>query len=584
FTLDSRFGLDRGFDLYEDSFADASSPTPFLVPERRGTETVALARRWLQAHADSPRFCWVHLYEPHFPYDPPEPFKSQFHRDPYHGAVAAADAALEPLLAPIFAEGGAGRTLVVLTADHGEALGEHGESTHGIFAYEATLRVPLILYEPRLLEPRVVTESVRHVDLLPTILDALALPSPEGLPGRSLLPLAAGALAVEATTSYFEALSASLERGWAPLYGVVRGNAKYIDLPIPELYDLRSDPQETHNLATEQPQLRDQMRGFLAPLRAERRETTPGLEAADTRTRLESLGYTSVAAALPKGIPTDRDDPKRLIGLDAVLQDVVGLYLAGDLRGALEKCQELVRLRPGMSLSLLHLAHLLRESGDLAGAVGALRQAVAQNPKDPTAVSLLGAYLTQAGKAGEAVELLGPYALRPDRDVDVQVAYGLALARVGRRDEALAALEKARELAPSNAMVVVDLGTVNLMTGDARRAREAFEEALAMNPGVARAQSSLAMIAADDGRVEEAFDRWRKAVAIDPREWKTLIPFSMGLWQRGRRKEARAYLDFFVASAPGTLYARDIESVRSWLGEGRSSHPAPSISPGRESP
>ena len=147
-----------------------------------------------RAQAGRPFLCWVHVFEPHYPYEPPEPFASRFRESPYHGEVAATDAILGPLLEPILAAGQAGRTLVVLTADHGESLGEHGEATHGIFAYEATLRVPLVLYQPRLFRPRVVPDPVRHVDLLPTILDALALPVPDGLPGVSLLPLAVGGL------------------------------------------------------------------------------------------------------------------------------------------------------------------------------------------------------------------------------------------------------------------------------------------------------------------------------------------------------------------------------------------------------
>src|SRR5687768_13232376 len=139
FPLDSRFGLDRGFDVYEDSFVDASPRPTFLEQERPGTETVALAARWLDSQGVRPYFCWVHLYEPHAPYRPPEPFASLFRTAPYQGEVAASDEALGPLLEPLLARGREGRTLVVLTADHGEALGDHGEQTHGIFAYEATL-------------------------------------------------------------------------------------------------------------------------------------------------------------------------------------------------------------------------------------------------------------------------------------------------------------------------------------------------------------------------------------------------------------------------------------------------------------
>src|SRR6185369_10927811 len=189
FTLDSRFGLDRGFDVYDDQLAGPAGP--LALPERHGTDTVAAAQRWLAQGDGRPTFCWIHLYDPHAPYRPREPFASRFAATPYVGEVAAADAALEPVLRPLL-EAAAPHTLVVLTADHGESLGEHGERTHGLFAYEATLRVPLIVYQPALFRPRVVQAPVRHVDLVPTILDALAMPVPEDLDGRTLLPVAAG--------------------------------------------------------------------------------------------------------------------------------------------------------------------------------------------------------------------------------------------------------------------------------------------------------------------------------------------------------------------------------------------------------
>ena len=147
FPLETRFGLQRGFDEYDDHLSSAARPA-FLEQERSGTETVARARAWLEREPGKPTFCWVHLYEPHFPYTPPEPFASNFRDNPYAGDVAAADAAVGQLIEPLLQAGAAGRTLVVFTADHGESLDEHGEATHGIFAYESTLRVPLIVYAP----------------------------------------------------------------------------------------------------------------------------------------------------------------------------------------------------------------------------------------------------------------------------------------------------------------------------------------------------------------------------------------------------------------------------------------------------
>ena len=566
FPLDSRFGLGRGFEVYDDRFVGTGARPAFLEADRRGTETVGLATRWLASVRGQRSFCWVHLYEPHFPYRPPEPFASRFRGDPYLGEVAAADAALGPLVEPILAAGAGGRTLVLLTADHGESLGDHGEATHGIFAYEATLRVPLILYQPRLLAPRVVATPVRHVDLLPTVLDALSLPIPEGLAGRSLMPVATGrGGAAPAPDSYFEALSGQLDRGWAPLRGVLRGGMKYVDLPIPELYDLRRDPGESTNLFRARPRQAEQMRRVLVSLTAADQETARGAESAETRDRLRSLGYAGAGSSPPRPRYGEPDDPKRLIALDRMLQEVFGLYVSGDLAGAILRCRELVRHRPGMALSHLYLAQLERESGDLRSAGEALRRALALDPGDAVIASQLGAVLTQAGRAAEAAALLEPFARRAEPDVDVLVTRGLALAKMGRSQEALAGLDRAREQAPSNAMVLVDAGTVHLIAGEPDKARQAFEAALAIDPDVARAHSSLAFLAAESGRPREALERFQKAVALDPREHERLLALGLLLWQRGRAAEARPYLDLFVASAPPARYAPAIDRVRGLL-------------------
>jgi arylsulfatase A-like enzyme/Flp pilus assembly protein TadD len=564
FPLGARFGLARGFEIYDDRFVDARSRPAFLLQERRGVETVALARRWLEAQGSQPWFCWVHVFEPHFPYEPPEPLAARFRDAPYQGEVAATDAALAPLLEPLLAAGERGNTLVVLTADHGESLGEHGEATHGIFAYEATLRVPLVLYQPRLFRPRVVSQPARHVDLLPTILDALAVPAPADLPGRSLLALAAGGSG-EPVTSYFEALSGQLNRGWAPLHGVIRERTKYIDLPIPELFDLQSDPREARNLASAQPRQLARGRALLAPLRATDVGRAPSPESAETRERLASLGYVTAATSPAARVYGPDDDPKRLIALDAALRDVVGLYLAGDLPAALARCRELVRLRPGMPSALLHLAQLERESGHLDAAVLALEQALAVNPEDTTVLALLGSYLIQAGRAREAVALLEPAARREPADAEVLRARGLGLAKLGRTEEALATFERARAADPASAAVLVDLGTAHLMARDEARARAAFEAALALNPDTARAHASLGAMAAENGQGEQALEHWRRAVALDARECDKPLALGLLLAQRGRAAEARTYLEFFVDSAPPALYGREIERVRRWL-------------------
>jgi arylsulfatase A-like enzyme/Tfp pilus assembly protein PilF len=562
FPLAARFGLNRGFDEYDDRFAGAARPA-FLIQERSGRDTVARALAWLATQADDRWFCWVHIYEPHFPYAPPEPLASRFAGDAYHGEVAAADAALGPLVQPILDAGANGRTLVVLTADHGEALGDHGEATHGVFAYEATLRVPLVIYQPRLFAAMTVAAPVQHVDLLPTILDALALPVPPGLPGQSLVPLLereGGGFATDRAT-YFEALSASFNRGWAPLAGVLRGGAKYIDLPIPELYDLTADPAEERNLAFEQSTRIDTLRAALDGFRTASL-AAPQPESAETRERLRSLGYLAVGRS-PSAHLTEADDPKRLIPLDAFLQDIVTRYLDGDLDGAVGRCQELIQRRPEMPVSYMYLAHIERERGRLAAAVDALRRAVALAPDNAEMAALYGAYLTQAGRPAEASAMLEQYEQRHGAgDVEVLTSHALAQATAGRTVDAIATLQRAREVDPSNAMLAVNAGTVRLMAGDREAARREFDAALRANPDTPRAHSSLGILDLEDQRFAEAASHWRAATAIDTREFQTILAAAFTLHRAGKTAEARAALEFFVANAPPSRYAADIERAR----------------------
>jgi len=562
FPLDSRFGLARGFDDYDDRFADAARPA-FLVQERSGPDTVASARRWIDSRPEGSWFCWVHLYEPHYPYSPPAALATRF-GDAYHGDVSAADAALQPLLAPILSTGREGRTLVVLTSDHGESLGEHGEATHGVFAYEAALKVPLILYQPARVRPAVIDRPARHIDLLPTILDIVGLASPSGLAGNSLLPAMTGGRETAAAPTYFEALSASLTRRWAPLDGIVVDSMKYIELPIPELYDLKADPNERDNLATSEPVRVEALRVRLQQLRGPRGNAAAGAESTETRERLRSLGYASGASS---GAPrfTEADDPKRLIGFDTRLQEIVGQYLAGDLQDALARCRALVREQPDMPLALFHLAHLERENGNLEGAIDALRKAVALVPDNVETVTGLGAYLTQANRAEEAIDLLDPLARREQADVEVLTTRAIALAKRRRFDEALASLSRARHEDPSNGRLLLETGTIQLMAGQRERAREAWNAALALNPNLARAHTSLGVLSLEERRPANAVEHWTAATSLDPREQRTILGVGLSLATAGRTAEARTALEFFVDHAPPSMFAGEIARARTVL-------------------
>jgi arylsulfatase A-like enzyme/Flp pilus assembly protein TadD len=563
FPLDSRFGLARGFDEYDDRFVDATARPAMLEQERRGTETVAAAMRWIQAQdQSSPWFCWVHVYEPHYPYAPPAPYDARFASDPYAGEVAAVDDLLRPLLQPVLDAGDSTRTLVVLTSDHGEALGDHGEATHGIFAYESTLEVPLIVYYPPMLKARTISSPAGHVDIAPAILGTLGIQRFSGMRGRNLIDESASVDA-QSNVTYFEALSGSLNRGWAPLTGVVADGMKYIDLPVAELYDLRSDPQERNNLAGARSKEVADLRARLAAFAGGDIKRTG--EDADTRRRLQSLGYVASTAGTGPRAYTPDDDPKHLIRHEAALQHVVDLYMNGKIAEALAAARSLTDEQPRMRIALMQLAHLEREAGNAAAAIAALQRALKLNPSDPEVAALLGAYLTGAGRHADAIALLRPYADGAAADSQVLVTLALALARDKQTNEALALVERARAADPSNAMLFVDKGTIQLLAGNQSDARKAFEAALALNPDVARAHRSLAVMAMEEVRPDVALTHWRAAARIDPAEFGTLLNVTVGLIRAGRAAEALPYMQFFADNAPPSRYAEDIARARSWL-------------------
>jgi arylsulfatase A-like enzyme/Tfp pilus assembly protein PilF len=553
FPLDSRFGLNRGFDVYDDRFGESAGVALRPDPSRPGAETVAAAQRWLAAQGEGSYFCWVHLYEPHWPYTPPEPFASRFKQNPYQGEVAAADAALGPILQPILEQGSSARTLIVLTSDHGEALGDHGEDTHGILAYEATLRVPLVLYAPRLLSPRVVPDPVRHVDLLPTILDAgldAGLGAPAWADGKSLLALASSRH-VPMEASYFEALTGTATRGWAPLYGVVQGRQKYIDLPIPELYDLDSDPGERENLVASRPEDVSRMRSLLMAVRG----SDPGLErvaeSEESREQLKALGYVSNAAPI-KARYTEDDDPKRLMHLSSAISDVINRYNTGDLRGALARCREVVAARPTMALGFHYLAFLEWELGDKGAALEASRKSLALNPGNTEVAARLAVFLAQSGRAAEGVALLEPFARRPEPDADVLMALALAYAGLGRMDDAIATFDRLLAFNPTNATALLSKGRACLQAGRKAEAREALAAALRRDPALGMAHVSLGFLESEDGHVENALAEWRKALEVDSHAYEALFNLGATLLRLGRAAEARPFIERYLREAPPT--------------------------------
>jgi arylsulfatase A-like enzyme/Flp pilus assembly protein TadD len=548
YPLDSEFGLDRGFQVYDDRTTRGSDDEQFELAERRGDEVVGPALKWWEANQGKPRFLWVHLYDPHAPYAPPEPFASRYAKEPYLGEVAATDSFLAPLLE-------AEDTLVVVTADHGESLGEHGELTHGLFAYEATLKVPLVLSGPGV-QPGKDARPARHVDIFPTVLQAAGVQAPKGSrPGRSLL-----APPKSDETSYFEALSTNLNRGWAPLRGVLRQGQKLIALPLPELYDLPKDPGEKQNRINDD---RPTARALIAELPEESVwPPRPGALPAADEQRLRSLGYISSSAPARSSYGPE-DDPKNLVQLDRKILRIIELYGSKRIAESVGLAREVVKERPSMPLGRSLLAQALLESGQTGEALEVMRKARAEKVTTETLLRQLGLTLAEQGRTEEALEVLRPMA--GSGDSRSRNALALALSESGRQKEAYEVLQKVLADDPGNAKALEQMGLIELRLGHWTQARDLARKAVDLKPGLPLAWNNLGVALYQLGQPGEALDAWQRAVDLKPDLWDALWNLGVKAAQHGRPQQARAALERFVAGAPGERYAGDVRKARGML-------------------
>ena len=447
-VLSRRFGLDRGFGEYDDRMVRTQKLVHWDA--RSGSDTVTKALAWFAMQGEVPAFAWVHLFEPHRPYSPPEPFASQHAGDPYQGEVAAADAAVGQLLEGVRALGRARNLLVVVVADHGEGLGDHGEPTHALFLYETTMRVPLVIWGPDfgVAPGKVVEAAVSIADLAPTLIEfASAKPLP-AVDSLSLAAIARGAAEAPADRSVFaEAHTPSIAYGWSGLRALVRGDLKLIEAPRTRLFDLGDDPGEQTDLAASRPDEVRAGKGALDDLlrRALAIAPEPGAASGTVsdadREALRGLGY---AASFTEGdsrtlVDATRVDPhdrvefletfdravvltqkgqaKESAALLAELADIEpanravqfelgqALILAGDVGRARELFERFVVSFPESSLGWFRLGQLLDHAGDAVGAERAWRRAAEVDPQQVDALKALAALLAEQGRVGEAIEI-----------------------------------------------------------------------------------------------------------------------------------------------------------------------------------
>jgi arylsulfatase A-like enzyme/Flp pilus assembly protein TadD len=542
FPLDRRFGLDVGFEVYDDEYPTAT-PSTFTPPERAGDETVARALEWWRAHDGERRFLWVHVFTPHYPYEPRPPFALEYAGQEYYGEAAQTDAELAPLIDAVLGDKDA-PSLVVYTSDHGEALGDHGEQTHGLFAYEATLEIPLVIASAGQVPRGTDDSGARHVDILPTVLDLLGMPVPSDIDGRALF---ADVPDGHDAGCYFESLSTNLNRGWAPLRGRIEGRTKAIQLPLPELYDLAADPVEIRNLADDRVANLDDILSRLPegddPL-AERSELNEAMVE-----RLRSLGYVSGA---PSAAPAEygvESDPKILVDFDRQLGEALSALYEGNAEEAVQLLSGLIASQPRMRLAYAELAHVLSSVGELDGAIDVLQRAVAVGVADESMHRKLARALAARGRDSEAWEILQVHS--ESRDPETHATLGWLAARARRVQQAETFLRRALQLDPSFPDARADLGFLLLGTGRFEEAASHLDAVVQQEPERARVWHGLGVARYQRDDLRGAVEAWTRLLEVEPRMIDAHYNLANALERLGDRDGAVRELRAYAAEAEG---------------------------------
>ncbi|MCX6539204.1 MAG: sulfatase-like hydrolase/transferase [Acidobacteria bacterium] len=486
YVLDGKWGLNQGFTTYVDDF-ELPENSGFGIGDvkRPGNDVVDRALPMLEKMKHSRFFAWIHFYDPHSPYESPEPFKSRYERRPYAGAIAFTDSQVARLIAFLESNQLLDRTIVAVLGDHGEGLNQHGEGTHGFFIYESTTRVPFIIRAPfEKTRGRRIADPVRTVDLVPTVLDLLGLPAARDIAGVSLAPLLAGTRKTLDLEGYAEALYPLHHFGWSEIRAWRAGQYKVIDAPRPELFDLDKDPEETHNLYAERRAVAD---GMLARLRAHEHDAAgPAAQSMpdvdpEARARLAALGYVGSFVATVSGPKSDRADPKDKI--------------------------ELFNL-------MIQSREIAKDKASSERVIAMLNKVIAEDPKVIDAWFNLGNVHYKLGRFEEAIRYFSKtLELKPDYDLAV-VNMANAYRRLGKDDAALAGYERYLSIDPKNAHVRYQLGEIYLDRGDVPRAEKNFRQALEIDKRVAAARNALGAIAFTRGDLATAERETRAALAL----------------------------------------------------------------------
>jgi arylsulfatase A-like enzyme/Flp pilus assembly protein TadD len=551
FVLDSMWGLARGFDHYDDWFeAQDYTQVKRQSVERSADKTVDRTLAWLRSRPPGPFFLWVHLYDPHAPYRPPEPFKARYQGRPYDGEVAYTDQQLGRLMQFLRAQGLYSSALIVLTSDHGEALGEHQEQEHGYFIYQPGVHVPLVMKFPAGFAPAQprISKVVNTIDLAPTVAQFCAFPSDEqrSFQGRSLLTLVTKGSDATPRYGYSESLYPRSLVGASPLFGLQTERYHYIRAPHEELYDLDQDPQEKRNVLRENPNvaaaLREQLQGTLSRYKPAEGSGAGGRVDPETAEKLRSLGYVSLSVAKPPGdFDPNAPDAKELIGTYNEIMRTIELADRGAYHEANARLAALAGKHPKIYLVPFLEGENLRALGDARGAIVQYRRALAINPLFDQAAMGLGHAAYMAEMNSEAVKAFDLALQLNPQNFPVRLARARVYWRLGRLDEAAAEQLKVLDDHPNLAQAYADYGITLVRLKRYEEALPALTKGVDLGYRDGEVYNFMANAYGAQGRVDEAIRSYEQAISLDPKYPTPYVNLALIYNERGQRDKSREY-------------------------------------------
>jgi choline-sulfatase len=520
YFLARRFGLDQGFDVYDSHFDfGAKGMESASQLKRPAADVTRDAAQWIQAHSSGPFFAFVHLFDLHRPCELTRSH-SATGLSGYDAELAHVDSVLGDFFQHLSQQGIYQRSLIVVTADHGESLGEHGESTHGYFVYQSTLWVPLIIHWPdgHRPFPAVISQPAGLIDVAPTILEFLHIEVPPQFQGRSLFRFVGppGSAAEEAV--YSESLYAHDHLDCAALQSLRLGHYQYIDAPRPEIYDLRKDPGDLMNLYADDHSLAASLAGRLRVLIAKyspspRRRAPVSL---DVEQQLSSLGYMGVSRPSVAASETGPDPKDRLKEYRQFLR-ALRWQQTGSLLDAIVEYQRILTEAPDIAMARFNLASCEFQRGRFPEAIHELKTLLGRDPRDLEAERLLGLAWVRQGNPGEAREAFHKVLAQSPSDYAANFNLGMIDEIEKRWNPAFAHFNKALRARPHSPDVFNAMGVLFMDRGDAMRAQQEFQNAVRLNPAYARAYFNLGALWAKEKRYDDAARAFQRALAANPK-------------------------------------------------------------------